>query len=287
MQHQSTSDKLSGANATVAVAVGITLLTSISYGQGIADHIAGVRVDGTVLRIRLASGKVMSGSELIGATLSLSQAGPFLPLKVKVESVETDPLDPDHETLLYHLLAVDAKTGRTSELCDPDARGERWAFPLRGQWDAEGRRVSSNAGFTLTCADGAQGKCVRFGYKPWKTLPNGVRLAAYHQACIRLVRADYCGGHGTTRDGMLIDIYDNLGINSPDPNPSAAGVRFEAAWTTTGAVCVAHTRVPENITLQQLGQQCPRLRGRLGESACTEAGSRRWGNQVLMYDRSR
>ena len=86
MQHRSTSDKLSGANVTVAaVAVCMTLLASISHGQAIADHIAGVRVDGTVLRIRLASGKVMSGSELIGATLSLSQAGPLLPLKVKVE----------------------------------------------------------------------------------------------------------------------------------------------------------------------------------------------------------
>jgi hypothetical protein len=42
-----------------------------------------------------------------------------------------------------------------------------------------------------------------------------------------------------------------------------------------GAVCVAHTPVPENITLQQLSQHCPRLRGRLGEYACTEAGSRR------------
>ena len=147
-----------------------------------------------------------------------------------MKSVETDPLDPDHETLLYHLLAVDSETGRTSELCDPDARGERWAFPLRGQWDAEGRRVLLMQDLRITCADGAQGKCVRFGYKPWKTLPNGVRLEAYHQACIRLVRADYCGGHGTTRNGMLIDIYDNLGINAPDPNPSAVGVRFEAAY---------------------------------------------------------
>jgi hypothetical protein len=270
-----------------AVALGIALFPSISYGQEMSDRIASVHVDGTVLRIRFASSRVMSGNDLTGATLSLAQAGLSAPLKVKVESVETDPLDPAHETLLYHLLVVDAETGRTSELCDPDARGERWAFPLKGQWDAEGRRVSSDAGFTLTCADGAQGKCVRFGYKPWKTLRSGVRLEAYHQACIRLVRADYCGGHGTTRDGMLIDIYDNLGINAPDPNPSATGVRFEAAWGTTGAVCVAHTRVPENITLQELSHKCPRLRGRLGDSACTEAGSRRWGNQVLMYDRSR
>ena len=45
MQLQSTSNKLNGANATVAaVAIGVTLLASISHGQGIADHIAGVLV---------------------------------------------------------------------------------------------------------------------------------------------------------------------------------------------------------------------------------------------------
>ncbi len=70
--------------------------------------------------------------------------------------MQTDPLDADHEVLLYLMLAVDAGTGQTGELCGPDVRGER--------------------------------------------------LAAYYQPCIRLVRADYCGGHGTTRDGMLIDI---------------------------------------------------------------------------------
>jgi hypothetical protein len=270
-------------SAVMALMIG---LFSVScYGQTISDRIVSVDVDGTVLRVRLASEKILSGSDLTGATLTLAQPN-AAPLRVLVESVEPDPLDPNHEMLLYHFLAVDAGTGQTRELCGPDSRGERWAFPLRGQWDVEGRHQSYE-GYTLTCADGAQGKCVRFGYKPWKTLPNGVRLDAYHQACIRLVRADYCGGHATTKDGTLIDAYDKIGIQAPDPNPHAAGVRFEAAWNTGGAVCVAHTRVPEKVTLRQLGEQCPRLVGRLGESACTEAESGRWGEPVLMYNRSR
>jgi ADYC domain len=269
----------------LVISASVALLSAAAYGRDVPDRIVSIVVDGTAFRVSLASGKSLSGADLTGAILSLDQPA-HAPLKVLVQSVEVDPMDPDRETLLYHLLAVDAQTGHRKELCDPDAQGQRWAFPLRGQWDTEGRHLS-NVGYTLTCADGAQGKCVRFGYKPWKVLPNGVRLEAYHQACIRLVRADYCGGHGTTRDGMLIDIYDNLGIQTPDPNADAADVRFEAAWNTRGAVCVAHTRVPEKITLRQLGIQCPRLAGKLDQSVCTEANSGRWGERVLLYNRSR
>jgi hypothetical protein len=182
---------------------------------------------------------------------------------------------------------VDPATGALDELCEPDAKGERWAFPLKGQWDANGRRISDQ-GFTLTCSAGAQGKCVRFGYKPWKQTPDGIPLADYHQACVRLVRADYCGGQGTTRDGMLIDIYDRLGIQRPADEAERQGLRFEAAWNPEGAVCVAHTRVPENMTLVHLGEVCPRLRGHLGDAECTAdaAASGRLG-PVLLFNRSR
>jgi hypothetical protein len=114
----------------------------------------------------------------------------------------------------------------------------------------------TSRGFTLTCASGAQGKCVRF--------------ADYHQACIRLVRADYCGNQGTTKDGMLIDVYDKIGIWAAD-EAADPSLRFKAAWDANGAICVAHTRVPENVTLERLAEECPRLRGHLGESACRRA----------------
>jgi hypothetical protein len=250
------------------------------------DRIASVDVDGTVFRVRLSSGKALSGPDLVGATLSLAENGNAAPRKVFIQSVVLDPLDQDHEIVLYHFLAIDPATQQKEELCGPDARGERWGFPVRGQWDAEGRHISE-VGYTLTCADGAQGKCVRFGYKPWKTLASGIRLDAYHQACVRLVRADYCGGHGTTRDGMLIDIYDSVGINGRDPKADEAGVRFEAAWSPAGAECVAHTRVPENMTLEQLGKECPRLVGRVGEGACTEERAGHLPGPVLLYNRSR
>jgi hypothetical protein len=184
------------------------------------------------------------------------------------------------------MLSVDPATGARQELCGKDMHGEHWAFPLAGQWNSEGQHVT-NSGYTLTCADGAQGKCVRFGYKPWKTLPDGTALEPYHQACIHLVRAAYCGDESTTNTGTLIDIYDRVGIQSPDPDPEAAGLRFEAAWNTHGAVCVAHTRVPENMSALQLPQSCPRLAHRVDAVSCTEETAGNGDDPVLLFNRSR
>ena len=270
----------------LAAFLAASVLLVPAWGES-PDRIASVDVEGTTFLVRLASGKVLSGPDLVGATLSVSAAPNTPPREVFIESVKLDPMDPDHEVVLYHFLAVDPATRQKEELCGPNVEGERWGFPVRGQWDGEGRHLS-DAGYTLTCSDGAQGKCVRWGYKPWKSLANGTRLDAYHQACVRLVRADYCGGHGTTRDGMLIDIYDTIGIQDPDPKAAEAGVRLEAAWSPAGAVCVAHTRVPEKITLEQLAVECPRLVGHLGEQACTEESAAHLpGGLVLLYNRSR
>jgi hypothetical protein len=64
----------------------VGLLAAVCRGRA-ADRIAGFDVDGDILRVRFASGAVMSGRDLVGATLTIAQAdGAFL--KVKVESVE-------------------------------------------------------------------------------------------------------------------------------------------------------------------------------------------------------
>jgi len=47
---------------------------------------------------------------------------------------------------------------------------------------------------------------------------------------------------------------------------------------------VAHTRIPENITLEQLGKRCPRLAAGLGES-CTEEAAAKLG--AVLFNRSR
>jgi hypothetical protein len=166
-----------------------------------ADGIAGVAVDGTQFRVTLRSGQVLDSMALIGAVLTVDLRGGAA-RRVRIVDVRKDPDDPDGEVFLHSMMAADA-SGHWTALCKPDPAGAAWSFPLRGQWDSEGRRTSEH-GFTLTCASGAIGKCVRFGYKPWRTGAGGAALADYHAACVKAVRADYCGGHGTTRDDRYL-----------------------------------------------------------------------------------
>jgi hypothetical protein len=251
-----------------------------------SNRIRSVDIIGTAFRVILATGYRLEGGELTGATMSISLFGERQPRRIQLARIIPDPTDPEGDVLLYDMRVLDP-TGAGSPLCEDIVDGGYWAFPLRGQWDRNGKRVSDE-GFTLTCAADAQGKCVRFGYKPWKTGPGGVDLADYHQACVRMVRADYCGNEGTTRNGMLIDFYDRLGIQHRTDTPDDRALPFEAAWNADGALCVAHTRVPEHMTLERLAQSCPQLRGRLGESACTEAAAAaRLLGDVLLLNRSR
>jgi hypothetical protein len=153
-------------------------------------------------------------------------------------------------------------------------------FPLSGVWTASGEHVASDEAFGLTCTSGAIGKCLRMGYRPWQIARDGAPLRAYHQACVRMVRADYCGdGTGHTRDGTPINVYDRLGIQQADAAPA---MRFEAAWATDGAVCVNHARVAEADSLEALERACPRrLRGRTG-ATCTEEAALRSGATLLL-----
>jgi hypothetical protein len=246
------------------------LIIGLSARGAEADGIVSTEVEGTQLKVSLASGRRLWSPVLVGAVLNLGLPDGTTG-RVRIEQVEKDPQDPDGDVFLHRLLVAQSPTD-WADLCGPDASGARWAFPLRGQWNNEGQRTSES-GFTLICASGAIGKCVRMGYKPWKTTTEGISLAAYHTACVKAVRADYCGNKGTTRDGQLIDISDALGIQRSDEGQGSTAMPFEAAFSEEGAVCVAHTRVPENVTLDALAAQCPRLAGRLGPQACIESNA--------------
>ena len=130
--------------------------------------------------------------------------------------------------------------------------------------------MRTSAGFTITCTSGAIGKCIRIGYKPWGER-KGQSLWDYHQACVRMLRADYGGdGVGHTRDGTTIDPFDQLGIQSFEPDPHGPKLEFEAAWGPDGAVCVRRTRIPELLSIGELVQRYPRLVSKTGPT-CSEA----------------
>ena len=101
------------------------------------------------------------------------------------------------EVVLYTLSEPDPGTGELHNACQPILAGVGWAFRSPGR----SRRMAAMLPFLapgrilITCTGGAKGKCIRFGYQPWRTLPDGTSLDPYYQACVRLVRADY-GGDG-------------------------------------------------------------------------------------------
>lgn len=240
--------------------------------------IQAVAVRGTTFEVTLRDGRVLTGAALKGAVLTLDdgQGGDLL---VRIDDVELDSKDPWGELLLYTLSTPDsAAVSGWRSLCSPDAQGVAKGFPVAGRWTARGEHVAADGAFLITCTVGAIGKCVRFGYHPWRTTADGVSLWDHHQACVRMVRADYCGdGQGHTRNGTPINLYDRIGVQAPDPVPD---MHFEAAWTPDGASCVRKTRLAEVYSLDALAAACPRLQDRLGEN-CSENNA-----TALLFNRS-
>lgn len=230
---------------------------------------ATVSLLGSELVVSSATGP-LPGTALDGAILDLDlETGGHA--AVRIDRSLVDPGIPEGDVILYDLSVEDA-AGQWRPVCAPEADGAPHAILQPGP---DGR-------IAIYCTAGALGKCIRFGYRPWAERA-GVALAPYWEACVRMVRADYCGnGQPTTRDNMLIDLYDDIGIQT---RADAPGLSFEAAWGAHGAVCVAHPRVPQKAPPSAITATCPRLLDRVGLE-CTEALARAIG-MPLIYNASR
>lgn len=256
---------------------GAALLLAVVTAPATAAEITAVEVESTEFKVTMSDGSVLRSPDLIGADLTISVGGEAVPFRI--EAVEPDP-SAKRGPVWLHTLSTKAADGSWQNTCDPGPDGRRQAFPLTLRTRTDGTFEPTKASeFVLTCTGGAMGKCVRFGYLPWSSEAD----RALYNACVRMARADYCGnGIGTTRNGMLIDLYDVNGIQKPENN--APEFQFEAGWSPAGAVCVHHTRVPENATLETLARTCPNLAQRLG-AQCTEESARSAGG--LLFNRSK
>jgi hypothetical protein len=245
------------------------LTTVVGEAAFAAPAVSSIAVQGTEIVVALVDGRTLRSKDLAGAVLDVRFEGQ--PAKVRIVDVERDGTD-SSGTVWLHTLEVRQADGSWRNLCAPDPDGRRQGFPLQGTVN----------GLEFTCSSGAVGKCVRFGYRPWADGPDGRSLAPQHAACVRMIRADYGGsGEAWTKDGMQINIFDPLGIQTSDDLPGAA---FEAGWSPEGAVCVRHVRVKENVTLAALEEKYPRLKGRTG-TVCTEDYARGLG--ALMFNQSK
>jgi hypothetical protein len=195
---------------------------------------------------------------------------------LRIASVTPDPERADG--LRHQFETADGKGG-WKNACPPNAAGETWGLPLSLPEGHPGR----DGAITVSCASGVVAKCVRWGYPPWARGPGGEDLAPFHASCVRMARADYCGdGRPYTKDGTSIDNYDDLGIQKRGAADDPTYV-FEAGWSPQGAVCVAHPRWSDQVTLERLRLQCPRLAAipRCDEDAARALGARMFNHSRL------
>lgn len=201
-------------------------------------------LEGSALASETAGGQVLRGASLVGAELGDS-TGNGTRLRLEAATAQGD-------TWLY---TVSYWTeGAWRPLCPGDESPDQalGAIALAGRWDYRqgvpggGDHIAEPGMITFACVNGALAKCARFGYAPWRQAVQctsqgcaTVSLAAHHQACTRMVRADYCGdGRSFTRDGMLINLYDGAGIQLDTESWAT-----EAEWDTQGARCISQRRL--------------------------------------------
>jgi hypothetical protein len=191
---------------------------------------------------------VISGASLVGARMNgtLSNGGTLL---LRVDSATALP-SPNTDVWAYGV-SYALSGGSWAPLCGTSGGAPILAVPLVGTWNyasgvaGGGAWTSSSTSFTFGCRGTALAKCVELGYKPWKSV-NGVSLRDHHQACTRMIRADYCGnGTPGTVNGWQINLWDKVGIQA-DTESGSQWV-FEGEWMASGARCVDEYRALELV----------------------------------------
>jgi hypothetical protein len=209
----------------------------------------GVSLNGTSFTGTTSRGLV-SGDDFVGAwfTGTLSNGST---LKLQIDTISQSPSDAE---IHFYTVTYLADSGWKS-ICGNDFWGAPiQAIPLLGRWNTEqgvpggGSKIYDTTMFTFACRGAALAKCVELKYKPWKTTSQCpgrnstncvTALDPYHQACVRMIRADYCGdGRSWTLNGTPVNLYDGVKIEL-----DTEAWRPDAEWGANGALCIVQPRV--------------------------------------------
>lgn len=162
--------------------------------------------------------------------------------------------------LLYFAVYAADHAGWTP-LCGADSHGDPIpAIAVPGTWNHDAGQYGGGAwfgderSFSFACRGSSIAKCMEAGYKPW-TDPNssrghirnrgesGLERSNHLQACVRMLRADYCGdGTSHTVNGRTIEFWDSMGMHTKASN----NFTFEAAWTADGVTVFDYPRVMDH-----------------------------------------
>jgi hypothetical protein len=214
-----------------------SFLVSVDYAlasvNGSSD-LEWVRIEGTTFRAKKGA-VIYSGDDFIDS-MFYGNLGDGRRATLRVSAMR-QAAAPNSDLTEYWVEYQD-DAGSWHPICRDSTNTPVWAYPVRGVYDYRsgvptgGAHVDDPARFTFACGGGAIVKCINLGYRPWAT-KDGEPLAPYHQACTRMLRADYCGdGSSYTQNGNRVNMYDPLGIQQDTEHWV-----FEANWDENGARC--------------------------------------------------
>lgn len=215
-------------------------------------------VNRTQLHAKLASGfttQTVTGSQFgDGLILNIKLPDPILPgfystrqLRIRGESgFDTTNYPNARGVTGYTVEYQRIIPGFWDNHCGQLMAKEKLIFLGGSLWDPfDASRTDGDNLVTLSCESGAVGRCAMWGYPPYeKGDPRYDALARnYHQSCIYLKRAAYCGTDKTNdADEMPIQMSEQFGYNKIDAtfdNPD----RLEALWGPSGALCVTNRAI--------------------------------------------
>ncbi|WP_205525807.1 ADYC domain-containing protein [Pyxidicoccus trucidator] len=252
------------------------VLVSVSFAGAHAsatadDPMSSVWLQGSVFH-GYDAGQEVSGTAFLGARF-VGNLGDGQKVDLRVDEVQPGT-EANADVWSYRVSFLDTVDGLWKPAC-PAADGSALnAIPVMGRWNYQqgvaggGARIDDPTVFTFACEDAAIAKCVRFGYRPWETAADGRSLADHHQACTRMVRADFCGdGTSHTVDGNWVNLYDAVGVQQ-----DTESWLLEAEWNAEGARCSSSsTRAPAPVS-------CP---NKPQLSGCGQTGHFRTGTLLM------
>jgi ADYC domain len=234
---------LNGRNANGTALDGVYVLsTSLSGATAGGAALTGTSLAKGSFTATTAAKKVLTGVGFTGVTFTASLSnGGTLPLTIASAALLPSP----NADIVGYAVAYPNGTG-SAPLCGLELDGTPVLAVAVAGWFNYGQGVAgggsytaSSSLFTFACRHFAVGKCVEYGYAPWKLAPTTtaasiVTLQNAWVACTRMLRADYCGnGTPATVDGTIIDIYDRYNVNR-----QATTWPVEAEWSPDGASCM-------------------------------------------------
>ncbi|MCP3098286.1 hypothetical protein LZ198_05265 [Myxococcus sp. K15C18031901] len=195
-------------------------------------------LEGSVLQGETPDGRV-SGTDFVGARFT-GNLGSGDTVELRVDDVQPGT-DASAGVWVYRVSYFSPEDDQWKPACPAEDGSGLGAIPVAGAWDYRqgvpggGGRIRDASVFTFACEGAAIAKCIRFGYQPWARTPLGLPMEDLHQACTRMVRADFCGdGTSYTQDGNWVNLYDVAGVQEDTETWSV-----EAEWDADGARCFA------------------------------------------------